>query len=55
MKKLRSFLLLFMISFILYSCNVNQDDKIEFNESNGEVEQDFEAVVDPEVVKEYYF
>ncbi len=55
MKKLRSFLLLFMISFILYSCNVNHDDKIEFNESNGEVEQDFEAVVDPEVVKEYYF
>ncbi len=55
MRKLINFHLLVMISFILYSCNVNQDDKIEFNESNEKVWSDFEGVVDSEIVKEFYF
>lgn len=55
MRKLRNFIILVIISFVLCSCNVIQDDKIKFNESNEKVGADFEGVVDLEVVKEYYF
>ncbi|SDY46937.1 protein of unknown function [Proteiniborus ethanoligenes] len=55
MRKLRNFLILVIISFVLCSCNVNQEDKIKFNESNEKVGSDFEGVTDSEVVKEYYF
>lgn len=55
MRKLRAFFILAIISFVLCSFNVNQNDKIEYNESNEKVELDFGKVVDSEIVKEYYF
>lgn len=55
MIKLRKLSVLVIISFILCSCTVIQDNKIKFNESNEKVGTDLGVVEGLEVIKEYYF
>lgn len=44
-----------IISFVLFSCSVIQDEKINFSESNEKLRGNLEGEEDLEIVKEYYF